>query len=96
MGEGMYKTFLGVNVVGHIVCLVGTILGFCLHQYVPALHLGGCDGEPTTEDAKTGRRVPQPGYGDAEDGDVAMTKAQAQPELEPPSAVPSAVSLASA
>ena len=41
MGEGMYKTFLGVNVVGHIVCLSGTVIGFLLHQYVPALQLGG-------------------------------------------------------
>ena len=41
MGEGMYKTFLGVNVVGHIVCLAGTVIGFLLHQYVPALQLGG-------------------------------------------------------
>ena len=41
MGEGMYKTFLGVNVVGHLVCLTGTVIGFLLHQYVPALQLGG-------------------------------------------------------
>ena len=39
MGEGMYKTFLGVNVVGHLVCLAGTAIGFLLHQYVPALQL---------------------------------------------------------
>ena len=39
MGEGMYKTLLGVNVVGHLVCFAGTVIGFLLHQYVPALQL---------------------------------------------------------
>ena len=56
MGEGMYKTFLGVNVVGHLVCFAGTVIGFLLHQYVPALQLDCCDGEATTEDPKTDRK----------------------------------------
>ena len=96
MGEGMYKTFLGVNVVGHIVCLSGTVIGFLLHQYVPALQLGGCDGEATTEDPQTGKRVPTAGYeahhraGTVGELPVDGIKAEVQV------AVPSAVSVSSA
>jgi len=109
MGEGMYKTFLGFNVVGHIVCLAGTIMGFLLHQYVPALQLGGCDGEATTEDPKTGDRVPTAGYEDhhraGTTGDLHLNGIWA--EMPPPHwfaapppppmrvAIPSAVSMAS-
>ena len=89
MGEGMYKTFLGVNVVGHIVCLSGTVIGFLLHQYVPALQLGGCDGEATTENPQTGERVPTAGYEDEE-----HRRAGTMGKLQV--AVPSAVSVSSA
>ena len=60
MGEGMYSKFLGWNVVGHCVCLAGSLLGFAAHQL---LKIGKpIDAEPTVEDPATGVRTPRPGY----------------------------------
>lgn len=60
MGEGPYAVFLGWNVVGHCVCLLGCLIGFGIHQ------LGSIgpklDAPPTVEDPSTGERVARPGY----------------------------------
>lgn len=60
MGEGMYDKFLGWNVVGHCVCLAGSLIGFAIHQL---FKLGSpVDAEATVEAPVTGHRVPRAGY----------------------------------
>jgi len=60
VGEGPYRMFFGLNLLGHGVCFVGCALGFVIHQFV--WKLPPCEGEPTVEDPKTGARIPRAGF----------------------------------
>ena len=48
---------LGLNLVGHGVCVLGCLLGFAIHQLV--WKLPTTEGEATREDPVTGARLPR-------------------------------------
>jgi hypothetical protein len=58
VGDGPYRMFFGLNILGHGVCLVGCLLGFAINQWI--WKLPTCEGEPTREDPITGERI-EPG-----------------------------------
>jgi hypothetical protein len=60
MGVGSYSLLLGLNVIGHAVCLAGCGIGFATHLFV--WRLPAPVGQNTTEHPITGKRIPARGY----------------------------------
>lgn len=60
MGVGSYSLLLGLNVIGHAVCLAGCVAGLAIHFFI--WRLPAPVGESTTEHPTTGRRIPVRGY----------------------------------
>ena len=80
VGDGAYSMFLGINLLGHGVCLGGCLLGFAIHQL--AWKLPRCDAEPDYEDAASGARQPRPGYEGAAKAAVAAVDVVATTAVE--------------
>ena len=69
VGDGAYKMFFGLNLVGHAVCLAGCLLGFGIHQLL--WKLPRTDGEATCEEPSTGARIAIKGYENAAENEKA-------------------------